>query len=142
MTQIFTNTVQNLKSSEICIQLFPKNNVDMTFHTKYSTKLKTVQICIYMPNKNLPISSECLKSSLNQSENRNNLIAKNMTRHRNPPLNYKCSAQEQVYHCKLRHQGCSSAQRQVFHCKLKNQLRINMNGSFVLLSASHSLFSI
>ena len=31
------------------------------------------------------------------------------------------SAQRQVFHCKLRHQGCSSAQRQVFHCKLRNQ---------------------
>ena len=32
-----------------------------------------------------------------------------------------CYAQGQVFHCKLRHQGCSSAQRQVFHCKLRNQ---------------------
>ena len=31
------------------------------------------------------------------------------------------SDQGQVFHCKLRHQGCSSVQRQVFHCKLKNQ---------------------
>ena len=27
----------------------------------------------------------------------------------------------QVFHCKLRHQGCSSAQRQIFHCKPRNQ---------------------
>ena len=33
----------------------------------------------------------------------------------------ECSAQGQVLHCKLRHQGCSSVQRQVFHCKLSNQ---------------------
>ena len=33
----------------------------------------------------------------------------------------ECSAQGQVFHCKLRHQGCSSAQRQVFNCKLRNQ---------------------
>ena len=33
----------------------------------------------------------------------------------------ECSAQGQVFHCKLSHQGCSSAQRQVFHCKLWNQ---------------------
>ena len=31
-----------------------------------------------------------------------------------------CSAQGQVLHCKLRHQGCNSAQKQVFHCKLRN----------------------
>ena len=31
-----------------------------------------------------------------------------------------CSAQGQVLHCKLRHQGCNSAQRQVFHCELRN----------------------
>ena len=30
------------------------------------------------------------------------------------------SAQGQVLHCKLRHQGCNSARRQVFHCKLRN----------------------
>ena len=67
------------------IQLFPKYNVNMQFCTKYATKLKTVQICIYMPNKTT-FSSEYLESSLNQSENRNNPIAKNMTCHRNPPL--------------------------------------------------------
>ena len=33
----------------------------------------------------------------------------------------KCSAQGQVFHCKLRHQGRSSAQRQVFHRKLRKQ---------------------
>ena len=32
----------------------------------------------------------------------------------------QCSAQGQVLHCKLRHQGGNSAQRQVFHCKLRN----------------------
>ena len=31
-----------------------------------------------------------------------------------------CSAQGQVLHCKLRHQGCNSSQKQVFHCKLRN----------------------
>ena len=32
----------------------------------------------------------------------------------------QCSAQGEVLHCKLRHQGCNSAQTQVFHCKLRN----------------------
>ena len=31
-----------------------------------------------------------------------------------------CSAQGQVLHHKLRHQGCNSDQRQAFHCKLRN----------------------
>ena len=31
------------------------------------------------------------------------------------------STQGQVFHCKLRHQGCSFTQRQVFHRKLRNQ---------------------
>ena len=58
----------------------------------------------------------------------------------------ECSAQGQVFHCKLRHQGCSSAQRQVFHCKLRIQgcsfLGINRCCSFPLPSAPHFLFSI
>ena len=33
---------------------------------------------------------------------------------------HQCSAQGQVLHCKIRHQGCNSAQRQFFHCKLRN----------------------
>ena len=33
---------------------------------------------------------------------------------------HQCSAQGQVLHCKLRHQGSNSAQRQVLHCKLRN----------------------
>ena len=41
-----------------------------------------------MPNKTLPFSSKYLDSSLNQSENRKNPIAKNMAFHRNPPLTY------------------------------------------------------
>ena len=32
-----------------------------------------------------------------------------------------CSAQGQVFHCKLRHQGCTSAQRQVLNRKFRNQ---------------------
>ena len=48
----------------------------MQFRAKYATKSKTVQICIYMPNKTCPFPSECLESSLNQSENRKNPIAK------------------------------------------------------------------
>ena len=76
--------LQNIKNAEICIQLFPKYNVNMQFHTKYATKLKTVQIC---PIKTFSFSSECLESSLNPSKNRKNPIAKNMTCHRNPPLN-------------------------------------------------------
>ena len=56
------------------------------------------------------------------------------------------SAQGQVLHCKLRHQGWNAAQRQVFHCKLKNLgcslLGMNGCGSFPLLSAPPSLFSI
>ena len=78
--------LQNFKKCRNMHTVIPKYNVNMQFRTKYATKLKTVQICIYMPNKNLPFSSECLKSSLNQSENRNNPIAKNMTCHRNPYL--------------------------------------------------------
>ena len=61
-------------------------------------------------------------------------------------LHHQCSAQGQVIHCKLRHQGCNSDQRQVFHCKLRNLgtvlLGMNRCGSFPLLSAPHSLFSI
>ena len=64
-------------------------------------------------------------------------------------ISSECSAQEQVFYCKCRNEGCSSVQRQVFHCKLRNQgccstvlLGINRCGSFPLLSASHSLFSI
>ena len=40
----------------------------------------------------------------------------------NPEIIYiiMCSAQRQVLHCKLKHQGCNSAQRQVLHCKLRN----------------------
>ena len=57
-----------------------------------------------------------------------------------------CSDQGQVFHCKLRHQGCGSAQRQVFHRKLRNQVavlpRMNRCGSFPLLSAPYYLFSI
>ena len=41
-----------------------------------------------MPNKTFPFSSEYLQSSLNKSENRKNPFAKNMTCHRNPPLNH------------------------------------------------------
>ena len=33
---------------------------------------------------------------------------------------HQCSAQGQVFHCKLRHQSSNSAQSQVFHCKLRN----------------------
>ena len=55
MTQIFTKYATKLKNAEICIQLFPKYNVNMQFHTKYATKLKTVQIC---PIKTFPFSSE------------------------------------------------------------------------------------
>ena len=42
----------------------------------------------------------------------------------NPPkiINIsECSAQGQVFHCKLKYQGCSYAQRQVFNSKLRNQ---------------------
>ena len=42
---------KTLKNSKICVQLFPKFN-NMQFRTKYATKLKTVQLCIYMSNKN------------------------------------------------------------------------------------------
>ena len=59
---------------------------------------------------------------------------------------HHCSAQGQVLHCKLRHQDCNSAHRQVFHCKLMklgcSLLGMNRCGSFPLLSAPHSLFSI
>ena len=36
-------------------------------------------------------------------------------------LSSECSVQGQVFHCKVRYQGCSSAQRQVFHCKFRHQ---------------------
>ena len=46
----------------------------------------------------------------------------------------------------FRHEGYSSPQRQVFHCKLRNQgcnfTRDNRCGNVSLLSAPHSLFSI
>ena len=58
----------------------------------------------------------------------------------------ECSVQGYVLHCKLRNQGRSSAQRQAFHRKLGTQvavlLWIDRCGSFPLLSAPHSLFSI
>ena len=59
----------------------------------------------------------------------------------------ECSAQEQVFHCKLRHQGRSSAQRQVFHRKLRNQ-DCSFTRDWIGAVASHcfpapdSLFSI
>ena len=59
----------------------------------------------------------------------------------------KCSAQEQVLHCKLRRQGCNSAQRQVFHCKLRN-LGCSFTRDWICAVASRcfptplSLFSI
>ena len=59
---------------------------------------------------------------------------------------HQCSAQGQVLHCKLGHQGCNSTQTQVFHCKLRNLacslLGMNRCGTFPLLSAPHSLCSI
>ena len=59
---------------------------------------------------------------------------------------HQCSAQGQVLHCRLRHQGCNSAKRRVFHCKLRNLgcsfTRDEMCSSFPLVSAPHSLFSI
>ena len=59
---------------------------------------------------------------------------------------WECSAQWQVFNCKLRHQGCSSAQRQVFttNSGIKVVVLLGMNrcDSFPLLSAPHSLFSI
>ena len=39
----------------MCIHSFPKYNVNVQFRTKYAIKLKMVQICIYMLNKNLSI---------------------------------------------------------------------------------------
>ena len=58
----------------------------MLFPGKYATKLKTVKYAFICPIKTFQFPSECLESSLNQSENRKNPIAKNMTCHRNPPL--------------------------------------------------------
>ena len=61
-------------------------------------------------------------------------------------ISSECSAQGQVFHCKLGHQGRSSAQRQVFHhisgTKVAVLLGMNRCGSFSLLSAPHSLISI
>ena len=58
----------------------------------------------------------------------------------------ECSAQRQVFHCKLRYHDCSSAQKQIFHRKLRKQVAVllgmNRCGSFPMLSAPHSLFSI
>ena len=48
---------------------------------------KRSKYAFIFPIKSFPFSSECLESSLNQSENQDNPIAKNMTCHRNPPLN-------------------------------------------------------
>ena len=69
----------------------------------------------------------------------NLLQVKNNSNH-----HHEYSAQGQVLHCKLSNQGCSSAQRQVFHRKLRNPVLLGMDrcGSFPLLSAPHSLFSI
>ena len=57
------------------------------------------------------------------------------------------STQGQVFHCKLRHQGCSSVQRQVFYPQTQAPrvaalLWMNRCGSFLILSALHSLFSV
>ena len=65
----------------------------MQFHTKYATKIeKWSKYAFICPMKTFPFSSECLESSLNQFENQNNPISKNMTYHRNPPLSYKAHA--------------------------------------------------
>ena len=57
-----------------------------------------------------------------------------------------CSAQGQVFQCKFKYQGCCSVQRKVFHrnsgIKVAILLGMNRCGSFPLLSAPHSLFSI
>ena len=53
-----------------------------------------------------------------------------------------CSAQGQVFHCKLRHKGCISAQMEIFHLNLRNQgCSFTRCGSFSLPSAAYSLFS-
>ena len=59
----------------------------------------------------------------------------------------ECSAQGQVFHCKRSEPSLQFYRRQVFHRKLGNQacsftVGLNRCGSFPLLSAPHSLFSI
>ena len=58
----------------------------------------------------------------------------------------ECSAQGQVLHCKRRNQGCSSAEGRSSTAnsgtKVAVLLGLNKCGSFPLLSAPHSLFSI
>ena len=84
MTLIFNKYAIKLKNAEICIQLFPKYDVNMQFCTKYATKFKKrSKYALICPIKTFPFSSEYLESSLKKSENRNN-----MTCHRNLPLNY------------------------------------------------------
>ena len=55
------------------------------------------------------------------NNNNNNNYKNNNTNDNND--HHQCSAQGQVFHCKLRQQGCNSAQRQVLHCKLRNLVR-------------------
>ena len=63
-----------------------------------------------------------------------------------PSTSSECAAEGQVFHCKLRHQGCSSAQKLAFHTnsgtKAAVLLGMNSCGRFLLLSAPHFLFSI
>ena len=58
----------------------------------------------------------------------------------------ECSAQGQVFHCKCRNQGCSSAEGRSSTTNSGTKIAVlpemNRCGSFPLLSAPHSLFSI
>ena len=54
---------------------------------------------------------------------------------------HQCSALGQVFHCKLRHQGCRSSTTNS-GTKVAVLLGMHRCGSFPLLSAPHSLFSI
>ena len=54
---------------------------------------------------------------------------------------YQRSAQGQVLHCKLRHQGCNSAQRLVFHCKLRNQVAVLLGMNLDMKNITCQFFS-
>ena len=52
---VYGDNVIGETTARKCIHLFKKYNVNLQSRTKYAMKLKTVQICIYMPNENLSI---------------------------------------------------------------------------------------
>ena len=75
-----------------------------------------------LPPRMSPVFSPCKIFIYNKIHNRKN---QSQTTPFWDILSYssssECSAQGQVFHCKLGDQGCRAAQRQVFHCKFRNQ---------------------